>query len=173
MAAIMVTNWWALALRGLAAIVFGLTSIMWPGLTLLVIIIFFGAYALVDGVFAVIGALRAEQIHGRSGALMLEGVLNIVIAAVCFLWPLTASVALVYLIALWAVISGIALTAAGVALIRYSGEWLLVAGGVLSIVLAIILVLAPATLGVALGVYALFFGATMVSAAFTIRNRTI
>jgi len=177
MAAILVGNWWALALRGIAAIIFALIAFFWPGITALALTILFGAYALVDGVFALTAGLRAARHHGRSGPLLLEGVLDILIAVICFFWPVSALIALVYLIAIWAVISGVALIAAGMALIRLSGEWLLVLGGVISILLGIILFVQPAAGVIALswwlGIYALLFGIALISAAFRIRHHPI
>ncbi len=177
MAAILVGNWWALALRGIAAIIFALIAFFWPGITALALTILFGAYALVDGVFALTAGLRAARHHGRSGPLLLEGVLDILIAVICFFWPVSALITLVYLIAIWAVISGVALIAAGMALIRLSGEWLLVLGGVISILLGIILFVQPAAGVIALswwlGIYALLFGIALISAAFRIRHHPI
>jgi uncharacterized membrane protein HdeD (DUF308 family) len=176
-AAIVVGNWWALALRGVFAIVFGVLAIAWPGLTALVLVLMFGAYALVDGVFALVAALRLAGRHGHSGGLLLEGVLNIVIAVICFVWPASALVALVYLIAIWAIISGVALMAAGLALIRLVGELLLLVSGLLSIVLGIILFIHPGVGVVALswvlGLYALLFGIMLLSAAFRVRHHPI
>jgi uncharacterized membrane protein HdeD (DUF308 family) len=177
MAAVMIGNWWALALRGVAAILFGLIAFMWPGLTAAVLVLIFGIYALVDGVFALVAGLRAARRHGRSAALLLEGVLNILIAIAVFAWPGAALLALIYVIAFWAIISGIALIAAGVSLIRVAGEWLLVLSGVLSLVLGIILLVHPVVGVVALswwlGAYALLFGIILVSAAFRIRHHSI
>jgi uncharacterized membrane protein HdeD (DUF308 family) len=174
MAAILIGNWWALALRGLAAIVFALFAVFWPGITALALILLFGAYAAVDGVFALLAALRAAATHGRCGGVLLEGVLDLVIAAICFAWPVTALVALVYLIAIWAVVSGIALIAAGIALIRLAGEWLLMVAGLVSVLLGIALFAAPGAGVVAiswwLGIYALLFGVALISAAFRIRH---
>ncbi len=173
MAAVLVGNWWALALRGVAAIVFALIAFFWPGITATALIFLFGAYALVDGVFALVAGLRAARMHGRSGHLLLEGILNILIGLVIFIWPAPALVAFVFLIALWAVVTGVVLIAAGIALIRHSGEWLLVPAGVLSILLGIVLFVQPATGVVALswwfGVYALLFGIALITAAFRIR----
>lgn len=177
MAAIMIGNWWALALRGVAAVLFGVIAIVWPGITAVALALLFGAYALVDGVFALVAALRAATHHGRSGGLLLEGVLDLVIAAICFAWPGTALVALVWLVALWAVLTGIALMAAGIALTRLSGEWLLVLGGLLSIVLGIALFVQPAAGVIALswwlGIYALLFGVLLLRTAFGIRHHAI
>ena len=177
MAAILIGNWWALALRGVVAIVFGIIAIFWPGITATVLVLWFGIYALVDGVFALVAGLRAARQHGRSGALLLEGILNILIGIIIFLMPGAALIVLIYLIALWAVVTGIALTAAGMALTRLSGEWLLVASGLLSILLGIVLFVQPAVGVVALswwlGAYALLFGIALVSAAFRIRYHPI
>lgn len=177
MAAIMVGNWWALALRGVVAILFALIAFFLPGITAAALILLFGAYAFVDGVFALIAGLRAARHHGRSGPLLLEGILNIVIGIIVFLWPGPALVALIYLIAIWAVISGIALIAAGMALIRHSGEWLLVLSGVISVLLGIILFVQPAAGVVALswwlGFYALLFGIILVATAFRIRYHPV
>jgi uncharacterized membrane protein HdeD (DUF308 family) len=177
MAAILIGNWWALALRGVAAILFAIVAIFWPGMTAVVLVLWFGAYAFVDGDFALVAGLRAARHHGRSGPLLIEGILNIVIGVICFIWPASALVALVYLIALWAIITGIALVAGGIALVRLSGELLLVVGGLLSILLGIALFVQPAVGVVALswwlGAYALLFGIMLLSAAFRIRYHPI
>lgn len=174
MAAILIGNWWALALRGAAAVLFALIAILWPGITGLAVIVLFGAYALFDGIFALVAASRATRTHGRSGALLLEAVLDLIIAAICFVWPVTALVALVYLIAIWAIITGIALIIAGIAVLRLVGELLLVIGGLLSVLLGVILLAHPEVGVIALswllGIYALLFGIALLSAAFRIRH---
>jgi uncharacterized membrane protein HdeD (DUF308 family) len=173
MAAILVGTWWALALRGVVAVLFAIIAFFWPIITTTALILLFGVYAFVDGVFALIAGLRAARRHGRSAALLLEGVLNILIGLIVFIWPAESLIALVYLIAIWGIITGIALIAAGMALIRHSGEWLLVPGGLLSILLGVILLFQPSAGVVALswlfGFYALLFGIVLVSVAFRIR----
>ena len=177
MAAIMVGNWWALALRGVAAILFALIAFFLPVVTAAALILLFGAYALVDGVFALIAGLRLARQHGRSAPLLLEGVLNVLVGVVIFIWPGPALVAIVYLIAIWAVITGIALIAAGIALIRHSGEWLLVLCGVISVLLGIVLFVQPGAGVVALlwwlGFYALLFGIVLLTTAFRIRHHPV
>ena len=177
MATILIGNWWALALRGVVAILFALIAFFWPAITATALVLLFGAYALLDGIFALVAALRAAQHHGRSGGLLLEGVLNIVIAIIVFAWPGPALVALIYLIAIWAIVTGVALVAAGMALIRLSGEWLLVVSGALSILLGLMLFVQPAVGVVALswwlGIYALLFGIMLLSVAFRIRYHPI
>jgi uncharacterized membrane protein HdeD (DUF308 family) len=174
MAQILIGNWWVLALRGMFAIIFAVIAFLWPGITAAALVVLFGAYALVDGVFAIIAGVRAAQHHGRSGPLLLEGILDLVIAAIVFFWPVEALIAIVYFIAIWAVISGIALIAAGIALIRINGEWLLVLSGIISLLLGIILFVQPGAGVIALswwlGIYALLFGISLIGAAFRLRH---
>src|SRR5205085_1706691 len=174
MARVLIGNWWALAIRGVFAIIFAVIAFVWPGITATVLVLMFGAYTLVDGIFSLIAALRAARHHGRSGALLLEGILDLIIAGIVFFWPVEALVAIIYFIAIWAVISGIALIAAGIAMIRTNGEWLLVLSGIISVLLGIILFVQPGAGVIALswwlGVYALLFGISLIGAAFRLRH---
>jgi uncharacterized membrane protein HdeD (DUF308 family) len=174
MAQVLIGNWWALALRGVFAVIFGVIAFVRPGITAAALVLLFGAYALVDGVFALVAALRAARHHGPSGALVLEGILDLIIAAVVFFWPVEALVAIIYFIAIWAVITGVALIAAGIAMIRVNGEWLLVLSGIISLLLGIILFVQPGAGVIALswwlGIYALLFGISLLAAAFRMRN---
>ena len=177
MAAILVGNWWVLALRGALAILFALVAFFLPGVTATVLVLVFGAYAFVDGIFALIAGLRAARHHGRSAPLLIEGVLNLLLGVLVLLWPVAALVALVYVIAIWAVITGVLLIAAGIALIRHSGEWLLILGGIISVLLGIVLFFAPGAGIVAiswwLGIYALLFGIALLVAAFRMRHHPV
>src|SRR3954451_12717303 len=98
MAQVLIGNWWALAIRGVFAILFAIIAFVWPGITAAALILLFGAYALVDGIFALIAGLRLARQHGRSAPLLIEGVLNILIGVICFIWPGPALIAIVYLI---------------------------------------------------------------------------
>src|SRR2546423_15693767 len=98
--------WWALVLRGLFAILFGVLAFAWPGITLEVLVLFWGAFALVDGAFAIAAAISG---HGRAGpwwALLLEGLVGIAAGVVTFLWPGITALALVFVIGAWAVVTG-------------------------------------------------------------------
>lgn len=169
----LIGNWGALALRGVAAIVFALIAFFWPTLTAAALVMLFGVYLLLDAVFALMAARR----YGRSDALLVEGILGLVIALICLLWPNAALFALVYLIAFWAVISGLALMVAGIAMLRLVDEWLLLLGGLVSLLLGIILFVDPAVgvyaLSWWLGIYALLFGIALLSAAFRLRYQRI
>jgi uncharacterized membrane protein HdeD (DUF308 family) len=96
MAQVLIGNWWALAIRGVFAIIFAVIAFVWPGITAAALVLLFGAYALVDGIFSLVAALRAARHHGRSGALLLEGILDLIIAAIVFFWPVEALIAIIY-----------------------------------------------------------------------------
>jgi uncharacterized membrane protein HdeD (DUF308 family) len=87
MVAELARNWWILAIRGLAAILFGIGAFLWPGLTLTVLVLLFGAYALVDGIFAVIAGITGRTEQKRWWMMILEGLAGIVIGVLTFLWP--------------------------------------------------------------------------------------
>ena len=100
-------NWWVLALRGVIAVLFGLAAFVWPGITLAALVLLFGAYALVDGVFAVIAALTGRSGHERWWVLLLEGLVGVAAGVLTFVWPAITEFVLLYLIAAWAVVTGV------------------------------------------------------------------
>src|SRR5919198_3297421 len=127
----LIRHWWAFALRGLAAIVFGVMAFIWPGPTLAALVLLWGAYALVDGVLAVIAAMRTGQDH-RWG-LLLEGLAGIGAGIVTFAWPGLTALVLLFIIAAWALVTGVFELVAAVRLRRViQNEWLLVLGGIAS-----------------------------------------
>ena len=143
MNAVLTRNWWLIALRGLLGILFGLVAFLLPGVTMLSLLLVFAAYALVDGVFAIIAAVRAARQHERWGLLVLEGIANIATAAVAVLWPGITIIAFVLLIAAWALITGALMLRAALRLRVDHGRWWLALGGVASLVYGILLVIAP------------------------------
>jgi len=169
-------NWWALALRGLAAILFGILAFAWPGITLFVLIIFFGAYMLVDGIFAIVAAVRAAGEEARWWLLLLEGILGVFVGLVTFFWPGLTALALLYLIAAWAIVTGIMEIVEAIRLRQeIVGEWALILGGALSLLFGVLLVVIPARAGLLsltwlIGAYAVAFGVLLVILAFRVRN---
>ncbi len=87
MAQVLIRNWWALALRGVFGILFGLVAFLFPGITLGALILLFAIYAVLDGLFAIVAAIRAAERHERWGVLLLEGIAGIVAGLLAFVWP--------------------------------------------------------------------------------------
>ena len=175
MIAVLTQNWWAIAIRGVVGILFGLVALFLPGATMLSLVLLFSAYAFVDGVFGIVSAVRAARQHERWGLLVFEGLVNIATAAIAFLWPGITVVAFVLLVAFWAILSGGLMLAAAFRLEIDDGRWWLVCGGVVSLIYGALLIVAPMIGAVVLtwwlGTYALVFGVSLLVLAFKLRAR--
>jgi uncharacterized membrane protein HdeD (DUF308 family) len=170
-------NWVALGLRAAASILLGIIALSLPGPTLAALVILFGVYALVDGLFAIVAAIRGVRRGERWGALLGEGIIGIVAGLIAFFLPIVGALALTYLVAGWALATGVMEIAAAVRLRRIMrGEWLMLLGGVLSILLAVLVAAFPG-LGMTvlvwwLAAYALAYGVVLLALALRIRHWT-
>ena len=168
-------NWWTLALRGSFAVLVGLIAFFLPGVTLYALAILFGAYALLDGIVSLMAAMRTG-VHGEHWwALVLEGLAGVGAAIVTMLWPTITLLALIYIIAAWAIVTGIFEIAAGIRQRRHiANEWLWILAGLASLVLGLMLFAWPVTGAVVvawwIGGYALVFGILMLILAFRLRS---
>ena len=163
----MVARWWVLVLRGSVAILFGALTILAPGISLLTLAVLWGAFALVDGLFNLILAARGARAGRRWGWLLFQGIVSVVAGSLTFVWPGIAVLVLLTLIAIWAMLTGVAEIAVAIRLRReIHGEWLLATSGLVSIVLGVLLLSFPGSgaLAVAwmIGVYAMVFGALLI-----------
>lgn len=171
----MTSNWWALALRGAVSILLGLVAITMPGLTIAAIVTVFGVYAIIEGVLAIMASIRGIREHDRWGWMMVEGVVGICAGLIAFFMPGVGALAIIWLIAAWAVLTGALEIAAGFRLRKIiEGEWLLILTGVLAIVLGFFMVSRPG-MGVVLlttwlGVWAILSGITLMVLAFRIKR---
>jgi uncharacterized membrane protein HdeD (DUF308 family) len=169
-------NWWALAIRGIAAILFGIVVILWPSLALNALILVFGAYALVDGVFAIATGIRRREANPRWWAVVLEGIISILAGIAALLLPTEmVAVTFVTILAVWAIITGVLEVLAAIQLRKeIEGEWFLALTGVLSILFGILAFLfpGPAILTVLwmISGYAIVFGILMLVLAFQLRG---
>jgi uncharacterized membrane protein HdeD (DUF308 family) len=169
-------NWWALAVRGVAAVLFGLAALIWPGLTLAVLIILYGAYALVDGVFAIVAGFRAGS-GTRRWLLLAEGALGILTGLIAIFWPGVSAVVLLYIIAFWAILGGL-LRIVGAVLLRreIDNEWTMALSGVLWVLLGIVLFALPGaglvSLAWLIGIFALGAGITLIALALRVRGQS-
>src|SRR5262249_5787128 len=156
-------------------ILLGLVTVFVPGIAVVGLVILFAAYMFADGLLAIIGAVRAAGSGERWGSLLLEGIAGIAAAAVTFFWPGITTLALLYVVAAWALFTGIFEIVAAVRLRKHiSGEWLLALGGVASIAFAVLLMFAPIAGAVAIalwfGVYAMFFGILLITLGLRLRH---
>ncbi|MGH8564092.1 MAG: HdeD family acid-resistance protein [Gammaproteobacteria bacterium] len=169
-------NWWALGLRGLCALLFGLAIFVWPGISLFVLVVMFGVYALLDGVFSIVSTVRSDKREQRWWLFLLQGVAGIIVGIMAFIWPGITALALVYLIAAWAIVTGVFEIVAAVQLRKeIEGEWLLGLGGIASVVFGVLLVGFPGTGALAvvwiIGAYSTLFGILLMTLAFRLRHR--
>ncbi len=167
--------WWVLALRGLAAVLFGLIALIFPGIALLALVYIFAAYALIDGITAVFVSLQERGIASHWVALLVEGIVSVIIGVIAFVWPGITALVLLYLVATWAIITGIMeISAAFMRRIPVAQEWALGLAGVLSIIFGIILFVRPGagllTILWLVGIYAIVFGVLLIVRAFQFRS---
>ena len=169
-------NWWVLAVRGGAAVTFGIVALVWPGLTVLALVLLFGAYALVDGVLALYAAVvDRRRTGGQRAWLAVEGVVGVLAAIAAVVWPQITALALLYVIAAWALITGVAEIFTAVRLRReIQGEWMLALSGVLSILFALLAFVFPQSGALAvvwlIATYAIIFGVVLLVLAFRLRR---
>jgi len=163
-------NWWVLLVRGLLAVLFGVMAFVLPGLTLITLVLLYGVYALADGITALwVGG------KSRSWWLALAGVFGVIVGICTFLFPGITAVALLFLIAAWAVVRGVFEIVTAIRLRKeISNEWMLIIGGVLSVLVGVVLFASPAAGALAMiwliGAYALVFGLMMIVLAFRLRG---
>lgn len=168
-------NWWLFLLRGIAAVVFGFLAIVWPGITLTALAILFGIYALVDSGGSFMSAFQHREDASHRALHVLEGLVALVVGAIAIVWPGITALALVVLIGIWAIATGIAEIAAAVRLRRViTNEWLLGLSGVLSVAAGVVIFVWPNAGAVAIswviGVYAIVFGAVLIWFATRLRG---
>jgi uncharacterized membrane protein HdeD (DUF308 family) len=166
---------WALVLRGVAGLLFGVTAFLLPGITFLMLIALFAGYMILDGVLAIAAGLKAGRESQRWWPFILEGVANLGVGAIALAWPGATALALVYLVALWSIFTGVLL------MLPNPGQGigsriLLALAGLCSILLGLAIVLQPLAGSLAVvwltGGYGLVFGALMLAAGIRARDGT-
>jgi uncharacterized membrane protein HdeD (DUF308 family) len=169
------SSWWALVLRGLAAIAFGILAFLWPHITVTVLVFLWGAYALVDGVFAIAAGIKSYEKSKRWWVLLLEGLLGVAAGVLAFVIPGITALVLLLLIAAWAIVTGAFEIGAAIQLRKYiTGEWLLALAGVASVLFGFALLFNPNAGAIAvvwlIGAYAVLFGLLLVALGFRLKG---
>ncbi|MCC2651178.1 MAG: hypothetical protein K0Q60_1341 [Microvirga sp.] len=174
MSSLLAQNWWAVALRGVFAIIFALIAFFSPGATLLSLVWVFAAYMLVDGLFGIVSGIRAASNNQRWGLLVLEGILNILVGVIAFIMPGLTVLFFVTLMAVWSLITGVLMIVAAFKLNPEYGRGWLIFSGIVSVLFGIALLIAPLVGAVVLtwwlGAYALVFGIGLLVLAFKLRR---
>jgi uncharacterized membrane protein HdeD (DUF308 family) len=168
-------HWWVPVIRGIAAVLFGIMAFVYPGLTVAVLVLLFGAWILVDGVFRVIGAIGHRASDKEWGFDLIIGIMGIIIGFLTFHAPRITALALIIYIAAWALMIGATEIAMAIKLRReIKGEWFLILMGLLSIVFAVMLLWNPLPGALALvwliGSYAIVFGILAIILGFRLRS---
>jgi uncharacterized membrane protein HdeD (DUF308 family) len=177
MAHALAKNWWMLLLRGIAAIIFGLLALAWPGMTLLTLILFYGGYVLVDGVLAIVAAITGGAPMPRWW-LAIVGLLGIAAGLLTFLMPGLTAILLLYFIAGWAIATGVLQIIGAIRLRKeIDNEWLLILGGIVSVLFGAAMMAAPGAGALALitviGIYAVIIGALLVALSFRLKKTLV
>ena len=168
-------NWWAMVLRGVVGVVFGLFAIAMPQAAFAMLVLTFGAYALVDGVFNIAAALRDARGERGWWALLLSGIAGVLTGLVAFAVPALTALVLLYVIAGWAIVTGVLEIVAAIRLRRQiRGEWLMVVSGVLSIAFGVLVMMAPVAGALAvvllIGAYAFVSGLVLLALGLRLRR---
>jgi uncharacterized membrane protein HdeD (DUF308 family) len=175
MGTLLARHWWAVGLRGVIAILFGILAVAVPSITLVVLIAFFGAFVLVDGVIAVYLAIRGRENNRNWGWLLGEGIAGILIGILTFRWPGVTALVLLAFIAAWAIITGIMEIFEAIELRRViNNEWLLILSGAFSVIFGLVLLIFPGTGALAIvlliGFYAIIYGLLLLALAWQLRG---
>ncbi len=168
-------NWWVFALRGVAAIIFGVLAWVWPGMTLLALVYLFAIYAIVFGILSLVAAGSGPKGLPRFGNIIFSGLLSIAAGVIAFLMPGSTAMALLFLIAFWAIVTGITEITAAIRLRKIiRNEWWLALVGVCSVIFGFLLILRPGAGALALlwwiGTFAIIIGALLIAFAFEVRG---
>jgi uncharacterized membrane protein HdeD (DUF308 family) len=169
-------NWWILVIRGVAAVIFGILTFISPMTSLAVLVLFWSAYMLVDGVFAIIAVFKGPHADGFTWWMLIMGVVAIIAGIYTFMAPAITAIALLYVIAAVAIVRGVMEIAAAVRLRKeIDNEWLLILAGVASLVFGVLLFLFPGAGALALVLYigamAMVIGVVELVLGFKMRGR--
>lgn len=167
--------WWLFALRGVFSIIFGILAFVWPGITLGALVILFGVYALIDGVSTLVAAVSGRSENDRWWVMLLEGLVGVAAGVLTFLWPAITAMILLFLIAFWALFTGVLEIIAAIRLRKeIENEWVLGLIGVLSILFGIVMLVNPGAGALALiwviGSYAILFGVLLLYLAYKVHG---
>jgi uncharacterized membrane protein HdeD (DUF308 family) len=165
-------------LRGIAAILFGIVALAWPQVTLVSLVLLWGAWALIDGVTALVAGWNAKDAGKPMWQIVLVGVVGIAAGVLTFVMPGVTAIALLVMIAVWAIVSGVFQIVAAIRLRKeIANEWMLILSGALSVVFGALMIVSPGAGALAvlwlIGSFAIAFGVLLVILAFRLRKHAV
>jgi len=168
-------HWWQVAVRGLIALIFGIMVLAWPGVAIAILAIIFGAFVFVDGIFTLVAAVNYKAGAGRRTWLFIRGIAGIIVGLITFFWPAITALALVILIAAWALVTGVMeLVFAFRANQDSAIRWMFAISGILSLILGALMVAQPLigalVIAVVIGAYAVLAGILLIILGFRLRS---
>lgn len=168
-------NWWVFLIRGILAVIFGVATWFFPATAFLSLVIVFGAFALVDGVFAIVSAFTSNAKSENWWWLIFEGIVGIFVGILTIVQPAAMGEAWLLLIAAWAIVTGVFEIITAIRLRKViEGELWLVLSGLASVAFGVLVLVYPqlgvAAIGIIVGVYALIFGILLIMLALRLRK---
>jgi uncharacterized membrane protein HdeD (DUF308 family) len=174
---LLASNWWAAAIRGVVAVLVGAIALSAPAVTLVALVMIFAAYSIVDGVFAIVLAIRGARHHERWGWLAFNGIISIGAAVVAIFYPSITALVFTVLLAVWALFAGVTSLIAGFQLGKAHGRWWLILSGVVLVLFGLWIAFNPLLGMIALsyvfGFQALLVGFTLLALAWRLRERSV
>jgi uncharacterized membrane protein HdeD (DUF308 family) len=168
-------NWWVVLLRGIVFIIFGVLAFAWPGLTLVTLVLFYGAFALIDGVLSLFSAFKGGQKAAPTWWLIVVGLIGIAAGAATFLWPGLSALVLLLFIGAWAFVRGIFEIIGAIQLRKeIDNEWMLILSGSVSVIFGLIMLIMPGAGALALvwviAAYSIVIGVLLIGLSFRLRT---
>jgi uncharacterized membrane protein HdeD (DUF308 family) len=168
-------NWWVVLLRGIVFIIFGVLAFAWPGLTLVTLVLFYGAFALIDGVLSLFSAFKGGQKATPTWWLIVVGLIGIAAGAATFLWPGLSALVLLLFIGAWAFVRGIFEIIGAIQLRKeIDNEWMLILSGSVSVIFGLIMLIMPGAGALALvwviAAYSIVIGVLLIGLSFRLRT---
>jgi uncharacterized membrane protein HdeD (DUF308 family) len=175
MADIKKSSWGALFFGGVVSVLFGLVALIWPGKTLLIVIAFFGVFILAESVVAIIVTIARRKEYERWWIGLIGGLFGLVIGGITVFRPIAATVFLLYLVAAWALITGVLAIVAAIRLRKtIQNEWYLILSGIVAIIFSLFVFVRPVAAAVVMmwiiSAFALVFGGLLIFLAFRVRR---
>jgi uncharacterized membrane protein HdeD (DUF308 family) len=168
-------NWWLVALRGVAGILFGIMAFIWPGTTLTALVLLLGAYLFIDGIATIAHSISARKVNDVWWLMLLEGIATLIFGALTLFWPGLTGILLISMIAVWSIITGVLEIVSAVRMRKViDNEWMLIISGIFSVLFGLALIIFPLagaiSIAFIIGTYAIIFGIFTLMFAFRLRK---